>query len=186
MSTDAIISATVRNLPEYKRALLAVPDKLRRRVLRNALAAGARLVRDAARVATPVLAAPIRRRGQLIRKPGTVRDAIAVRTSKESKAAGNVGVFVNVRPAKGAKYRTAKGGGSGSAAVRRRVLVKAGGRGAYSPTDPFYWRWLEWGARGAPGARMLQRGAGRLGQAVAVVNGRLAVAIRKLDAGGDL
>lgn len=160
MATDTAFTCTVRGAETAAAALRALPGKLRVRVLRNSLAAGARIIRDEARRLTPLLQVPVRRRGRLIRKPGTVRNAIVVRTSKRARRAGDVGVFVNVRPAKG------------------------GNRGAFNPFDPFYWRWLEFGraARAArPGARrrravrasapmrpfrMLQRAAGRAGQAL--------------------
>lgn len=122
MTTDGI-QANVRGIPELKAALLSIPDKLRVRALRNALAAGARVVQKEARRLTPVLKLTTRsgqrayRKG--LRKPGTVQKAISVRTSKAAKRAGNVGVFVNVRPAKGLA------------------------RGAKSPRDPFYWRWID-------------------------------------------
>jgi hypothetical protein len=40
------------------------------------------------------------------RKPNTVKQAIRVRTSKADRRAGDVGVFVNVRPARAAAPRT--------------------------------------------------------------------------------
>lgn len=109
-------SQIVQGADDVKRALRELPDKLRRRMLRNALAAGARVVRDAAKQAAPVLA-----RDTPTRTAGLVRDRIKVRTSKRDKLDGNVGVFVNVQPAKG------------------------GQRGAKSKTDPYYWQWLEFG-----------------------------------------
>ena len=117
------ITAKVRGLPDLKAALLAIPRELRRRALRTALAAGARAVRDEAKRRAPVLktstyfGSSAIRRGT--RKPGTLQKAIVVRTSKLARRAGNVGVFVNVKPAKG------------------------GNRGAKSPNDPYYWRWQE-------------------------------------------
>lgn len=111
----------MEGLDELRAALLALPGKLRRQALRNALAAGGRVFRDEARRLSPVLQVPVKRTGRVIRKPGTLRQAISVRTSKRDRRAGNVGVFVNVKPA------------------------KKGARGMYSPDDPFYWRWLEFG-----------------------------------------
>lgn len=127
------MTVIVRGLPELKAAFAEIKADLRRRILRNALAAGARLVRNEARRLTPILRAPIRKRGKLIRKPGTVQQAISVRTSKRAKAQGHVGVFVNVRPAKGLTTK------------------KLSRRGADSPDDPFYWRWLEFGRKGRAG-----------------------------------
>jgi HK97 gp10 family phage protein len=123
----------VKGLDDLKRKFREIPRVLRTRLLRNWLAAGARLVRDEAKRLAPVLKKPAR-----YRKPGTVRDAIRVRTSKAARRAGDVGVFVNVKPV--ATGKTAEG-------VKRR--------GAKSAIDPFYWRWLEFGraARRATGSR---------------------------------
>lgn len=109
-------SQTVQGADDVKRALKDLPDKLRRRMLRTALAAGARVVRDAAKAAAPALA-----RDTPTRTAGLIRDRIKVRTSKRDRKAGDVGVFVNVQPAKGSE------------------------RGAKSKTDPYYWQWLEFG-----------------------------------------
>ena len=104
--------------------LRALPDKLRKRAILNALRAGGRVFRDEARRLTPVLQVPVRRKGGgVIRKPGTVRNAINVRTSKIARQRRDVGVFVNVQPA------------------------KAVARGRTSPNDPYYWPWIEFGHR---------------------------------------
>ena len=50
--------------------------------------------------------------------------------------------------------------------------AKGGKRGKYSPTDPFYWRWLEFGARGKPGVQMLQRAVARNAPEVVVSSAR--------------
>lgn len=136
MAVD-ILSARVSGIQAMKSALLALPAKLRKRVLRNALGAGGRVFRDDARSLTPLLSVPVARKGRTVRQAGTVRKAIGVRTSKLARRAGDVGVYVNVRPAKGAD------------------------RGATSPRDPFYWRFLEFGTRKMHAFRMLQKAAGR-------------------------
>lgn len=180
-----MVEAKVTGLPDFKRDLLALPEKLRKRALRNALAAGARVVRDAARVAAPVLT-PGNALLAPYRKPGTVKKAIVVRTSRRDRRAGDVGVFVNVRPAKGSA------------------------RGAKSRDDPFYWRWLEFGwnpasnktggrgkagkarrrelnrttdAKIRSGFRFLQSGAAKLNEALAVFTAKLRPAIEKLNRG---
>lgn len=178
-----MISATVRGLPDLREALRTLVPKLRRRALRNALAAGARLVRDEARRKTPVInpAALAVRKGY--RAPGTVKKAVAVRTSKIATRAGNVGVFVNVRPA------------------------KQGGRGGKNPRDPFYWRWLNWGwnvaragdgagragkrhrrdlrkagaAKRVPGRFFLEAGAAKLSEALKVFIASIGPQITKLN-----
>lgn len=125
------VQVQIKGVDELKAALLALPNKLRRRALRNALALGARLIRDEARRLTPAITVPIYRGNGMIRRaPGTVRKAITVRTSKQARRRGDVGVFVNVRPAKGAY------------------------RGANKPFDPFYWRFLEFGWTTRSGKRI--------------------------------
>lgn len=180
-----MIHAEVKGLPDLREALRGIAPKLRVRALRQALTAGARLVQRAARQATPVLKLSTRsgqaayRKGY--RKPGTVKQAISVRQSKQARREGNVGVFVNVRPAKG------------------------GARGAKNYRDPFYWRWLNFGwnprgpgggigaagahrkllqrggAKAKPGAEFLQAGARMLGAALAEFTKRIGPAIAKLN-----
>ena len=176
-----MIEVRIEGLPDLRAALSSVVPKLQKRALRNALAAGARVVRDEARSGAPVLdvASASRRR-----RPGTLKKAINVRTSKRDRKAGDVGVFVNVRPAKGAA------------------------RGANTGLDPFYWRWMEFGwtpARGprtaaarqarrrasragaspqVAGREFLQRGARRLQDALRVFYEKIGPAIARLDKGG--
>jgi HK97 gp10 family phage protein len=193
---------TVRGMEQLRAKFQEIPRALRRRLLRTWLAAGARLVRDEAKRRAPVLASG---NASPYRKPGTVRDAIRVRTSKAARAAGNVGVFVNVKPAEGAKFR----GG---------VMVRAKQAGAKSPTDPFYWRWLEFGrsARAGEPARLrvgrnktlnvkgvrsrraltkvgaiapkgfLRAGAARLGEALRVFEGKASAWLEKINATGKV
>ena len=151
----------IEGLDELKRKLAEIPRAMRKRVLRNALAAGAREVRDVAKRNAPVmtlgtsLSAPYR-------KPGTVRQAIRVRTSKADRRAGDVGVFVNVKPA------------------------KAGQRGARSPNDPFYWRFLEFGTRKMAARPFLQTAASVLPKALAIFEARIAKWINETDRSGQV
>ena len=180
------VEIRIEGLQDAMAALRGLPDKLRKRALRNAIGAAARVVRDAARKAAPVISAtsPMVIKGW--RKPKTLRNAIMVRTSKVSTRQGNVGVFVNVRPAKGAKYRGGK-------------LVSASKRGTKSPDDPYYWRWLEFGRKGrkgSPGARksrerrsvgpikamrFMQGAATKLGEALTAFNASILPQIAKLN-----
>ena len=151
----------IEGLDELKRKLAEVPKAMRKRVLRNALAAGAREVRDVAKRNAPVmtlgtsLSAPYR-------KPGTVKQAIRVRTSKADRRAGDVGVFVNVKPA------------------------KAGQRGARNPNDPFYWRFLEFGTRKMAARPFLQRATSALPKALAIFEARIAKWINETDRSGQV
>lgn len=158
-----MIESKIRGIPDLRDALLTIAPRLRKRALRNALAAAGRVVRDAARQRVPILN-PMRpgnasaiARG--IRKPGTVRKALVVRTSKTARRAGDVGVFVNVRPARGSD------------------------RGGKNPNDPFYARWLQWGSNKMAGVHFLEAGAARLGDALDVFLAKIGPAIEKLNTG---
>jgi HK97 gp10 family phage protein len=150
MAADGI-TAKVRGLPDLRRALLSIPDKLRKRALRNALAAGAREVQKEARRLTPIMIGR-----SPYRTPGLLRKAISVRTSKIARRAGDVGVFVNVRPA------------------------KKGKRGAKSASDPFYWRFVEFGTAKMRGRGFLQSGARKLADALRVFTQKIGPQIQRL------
>lgn len=156
MAGDAV---QVRGLEEFKRKTAEMPRAMRSRVLRNALAAGGREVRDAARRNAPVLSLGAAVRAPY-RKPGTVRKAISVRTSKLARRRGDVGVFVNVKP------------------------PARGQRGAKSRNDPFYWRFLEFGTRFLAARPFMQRGADRLPKALEIFEQHLSKWLASVQQGG--
>lgn len=119
----------IEGLDELKQKLADIPRSLRRKVFRQALVSGATIIRDEARRYAPLL-----KSNRVNRKVGTLRKSIVVRTSKIATRSGDVGVFVNVRPAKGAVYK-------------KGVLVKESQRGKDSDKDPYYWQWLEFGRK---------------------------------------
>lgn len=159
------VDVKIEGLEGILSRLREMPKKLRASVLRKSLAAGGRLVRDDARRRAPVLvnaaAAPYR-------TPGLVRRSIVVRTSKHARQAGDVGVFINVRPAKGAKVRTTTRRVLGLK-LRTRTQVRATQRGAQSKLDPFYWRFLEFGTRKMPARPFLVPAAQKLPAALEVI-----------------
>lgn len=175
------ITATTKGIADFREALTSIPTKLRRRALLNSLRKAGRVVQGAARAAAPVLTLA----GALkapYRKPGTVQKAIAVRTSRVATKAGDVGVFVNVKPLPGNRYRTVRTGLFG----KRRVLVKASKRSAQNPNDPFYWRFVNFDHRSrsgslVPGFHFLEKGAARLDEALVVFEKDLGPQIQKLD-----
>lgn len=175
-----MMGAKIAGLPDLKEALAGIVPKLRVRALRNALAAGARVVQRTARGATPVISpgAVAVRKGY--RKPGTVRNAISVRTSKAARQAGDVGVFVNVRPAKGARFKSTSRSFLGIK-VRQRQQVRASQRGAKSPNDPFYWRFINFGVKHIKGRKFLEAGAARLPEALQVFIKAIGPAIARLN-----
>ena len=153
-----MIDAKVQGIPDLKRELAGIVPKLRVRALRNALAAGARLVQRSARQNAPVLNASSLAVRKGYRTPGLVRKAISVRTSKVARRQGDVGVFVNVRPA------------------------KRGARGAKSPADPFYWRFIEFGTQaGTRAYQVLQKGADKLPEALQAFKQAIGPQIQRLN-----
>jgi HK97 gp10 family phage protein len=177
---------SVQGVGELVRKLNSLPDAMKRRVLRNALAAGARTVRDEAKRLAPVLSAE-NARSAPFRKPGTVKDAITVRTSKVARREGNVGVFVNVRPARGAQYRaeTLRSRILG-VKVKRRTLKAEGQRGAKSRNDPFYWRFLEFGTKRMGARPFLQPAAEKLPDALRRISNEVTRWVNKINQRGDL
>jgi HK97 gp10 family phage protein len=174
----------IEGLDDLLDKLKEIPIVLRKRVLRNALAAGARVVQKDAKRNAPVLnlggsiKAPYR-------KPGTVRDAIRVRTSKDDRKAGDVGVFVNVLPAKGAKFKTTTSSFLG-VKVKTRTQTKASQRGAKSPNDPFYWRFLEFGTKKMAARPFLKTAGGKLPESLKIIEAALSKWFNKTNASGKV
>lgn len=130
------VTVKLEGVDALNKALAEATKQIRTKAVRSALRKAGQVISKEAKQAAPVLSAPTK-----TRKPGTVKDAITVRGSKLARQAGNEGVFIGVRPAKGAKYK-AIGKIFG---VSIRAKVRQSKRGAKSPDDPFYWRFLEFG-----------------------------------------
>jgi HK97 gp10 family phage protein len=173
----------VEGLEHFKAQLANLTAQMRRRVLGNALRAGAREIRDTAKRNAPVLCG--RNLSAPYRKPGTVRDAISVRTSKTARKAGDVGVFVNVKPLPGNKYKAVTKENFFRGKVRGYTLVKKTERGAHNPNDPYYWRFLEFGTRKMAERSFLRKATDRLPQALAIFEDTLAKWINKVDKTGN-
>ncbi len=184
-TSGAYLETKISGFDDLARKLREIPQVLRRRVLRNALAAGARIIRDEAKRQAPVLANAAK---APYRTPGTVKKNISVRTSKEARRRGNVGVFVNVRPASGAKYKTISVNPLGlkGFASKSRVKVKDSQRGARSKTDPFYWRFLEFGTSKMPARGFLAAGARQLPAALSVFQEAVGKWISKVNTTGKV
>jgi len=154
----AVDTQQIKGFDDLAAKLRAIVPAMRKRVLRNALAAGGRIVRDSARSNrdnTPRLHATAP-----YRTAGLIKKSIVVRTSKNARRAGDVGVFVNVRPA------------------------KSGMRGAKSKTDPFYWRFLEFGTKKMAARPFLKSASSRLPAALAVFQEQVGKWIAKTSATG--
>lgn len=168
------ITATVEGIESLKASLNGLPDKLRKKVLMSALRKGAAIVRTTARAVTPVLK-------ELVpyRTKGLLRKKLSVRVSRMSKSAGNVGVFVNIRPAEGTQYVKHKVMG-----VKYKTVKRESQRGATSPIDPFYWRFVNFGTKKRnklPAAKFLEAGAAALPQALEIFEREVVPAIEKFN-----
>lgn len=116
------ITAKLEGAEELSQLLRAAPEKIRKLAIRGALRKAGRVVSAAAKAAAPVLAVPTK-----TRRPGTVKRAIRVASSKFARRAGDEGVFIGVRPLRGARQ------------------AKLGKAGAKNPNDPYFWWWQELG-----------------------------------------
>lgn len=176
MAGDVVVR--IEGVSEAKAALRLLPIHLQKRVLLGALRTAARLVQKAARSKVRVLSglAPAALAGR--RTPGLVKRKISVRVSKTAKERGAVGVFVGVRPAPGARYRTLTRTVAGLQFKRRRQ-VAASKRG--TKDDPFYWQWLEFKTAKRPAYPFLRPAAAQLPAALAEFSRQLAPQIRRLN-----
>ena len=135
----------VTGIDSLREELAKLAPELRRGPAQRALRNGAEPVLAAAIAATPILAADIYRRGHLIRRKGTLKRALKIRNSKDTNAAGDVGVFINFKPLK-------KGAISAFKAATGR-------KGSANPDDPFYFRWVIFSTKRNPNPkRSLQIG----------------------------
>ena len=167
------IEVTLEGIDDMARRLRDVPIALRKKVLLRALRKGAQIISRDAKAGVPVLKKPAP-----FRKPGTVKKAISVRISKVARKSGDVGVFVGVKPAKGAKYRKIVSVGG----VQLRAKIRASQRGAQSPNDPYYWRFLEFDTRRGPGKKFLTHAASnKASAALDAAIAEVAPAIEKMD-----
>lgn len=151
----------IEGIENFTAKLRSITPTLRKRVIRNSLAAGARLVRDEAQRLAPVLRQSASKPAPY-RQPGTVRKAIRVRTSKADRRNGDIGVFVNVKPA------------------------KAGQRGAKSKTDPYYWRFLEFGTKKMAARPFLRPATDKLGDSLKVFQAKMADWFDKAEKSGKV
>lgn len=169
MAADGV-TVKIAGIDALKRSLEALPDKMRRKALIKPMKSAMKVVLEAARAAVPVLQTPVP-----YRTAGLLKKRLTVRTSRVSRQDGNVGVFVNVRPATGAKYKTVAG---------KRVKKKDSQRGATSKLDPYYWRFVEFGTRKTAKRPFLVPASNKLPAVLAVFEREVIPAIEALNQPG--
>ena len=131
MPTNDDLQFRLVGAEQLAEALRDLPQKLRTNAISKKLRDSLKPIKARARALAPVLKKP--KRG---RKPGTLKKAISIRTSKTARREGNLGAFVNVRPLNKNKISAFKRAG--------------GGAGAMNPDDPYYWRFVEFGHKIVP------------------------------------
>lgn len=159
---DNGVLVNISGLDQLQARLRALPDVLRKKVIMRALRKAARVVVAKAKQQAPVLKAPSK-----YRTPGLLKRRLVVRTSRESRRNGNLGVFINVKPAEKNKYSTSVTR-IGRVKIKTRRLVKKGTAGAKSRLDPFYWRFVEFGTRKMAAQPFIQPAAEHLDEALLV------------------
>ena len=127
------VKLKVDGISALRAELLKLAPDMRKGPAKRALRAGAKPVLDRAFTETPILSANIFKRGKMVRRAGTLRRALKIRSSKDVNRTGDVGVFINYKPLK-------KG-------VAQAFKEATGRRGADNPDDPFYWRWVHFATR---------------------------------------
>jgi HK97 gp10 family phage protein len=173
------VSLKVEGLADLRQALSDIPVQLRKKVLLGALRKAARVPLLAARQLVPVLdSAAVSRYPN--RTPGLLKKRLTVRTSKASRAAGNIGVFINIKPAAGAKYKTSKGSDL-LGSYTKRTKTKDSQRGAKSRNDPYYWRWVEFGTKKMRAQPFLKPAGESLPQALSVFMAEVIPQINKFN-----
>jgi hypothetical protein len=122
------MAAKILGLEELRKEMLNLVPEMRRGPARRALKLGADPVLAKAVLETPQLARDKYVRGVLVRRVGTLKRALKIRTSKETAKNGDVGVFINYKPLKKGAIADFK--------------ANTGRKASQNPDDPFYWRWV--------------------------------------------
>lgn len=173
------VDVRISGLDDLKTILRQIPAELRRKTLLSALRKAARVPLRIARQNVPVMSAENAAKAPY-RTPGLLKRRLMVRTSKAARQAGAVGVFINIKPAAGAKYKT-QTTRILSILFKHRRLVRAGQRGAKSPTDPYYWKFVEFGTKKMKAQHFLQPAAESLPEALTVFADEMAVRFKKYN-----
>lgn len=146
---------------DLKKALEELAPEMRRGPGRRALVKGAEPVLAKAIAEAPELSRDVYKRGKMIRRKGTLKRALKIRSSKDVNKTGDVGVFVNIKP------------------LNKGAIVDfkaaTGRRAADNPDDPFYWRFREFATRRNKNPERFLRKAGAIlqGTALPLITGYL-------------
>lgn len=123
------VSVKVSGLKELAKRMQDLDKKVRNRISAKAMRAGGRIVRDTARAKAPVLQESVPHR-----RKGTLKRSIVERTKVGKN--GKTTTYIAVKNLSGKQIAKFKG--------------KSGKSGAKNPSDPYYWRFVEFGTSKMP------------------------------------
>lgn len=160
----------VKGIEHLREELLKLAPDLRKGPARRALVKGAKPVLAKAIVETPILAKDIYRRGVMVRRRGTLKRALKIRSSKDVNKTGDVGVFINYKPLTKSAVTAFK--------------LATGRRGSQNPQDPFYWRWTIFSTRRNKNPKPALQNAGKIlvSDALPIITDSLKAYFDKLNA----
>jgi len=152
------ITVKIEGLDDLRRVLAEIPDKLKKKHLLSALRKAARIPLVAARQVVPVMSSETSARAPY-RTPGLLKSRLTVRTSKSARKDGNVGVFMNIKPLKSSAIRGFK---------------RLGMKSSQNPSDPFYWKFINFGTKKMPARDFMSKAADSLPEALDVFKREIA------------
>ena len=171
------MAAEISGLDDLRKVLVEIPAQMRKKVILTALRKAARVPLQIAKREVPVMAS-----GEAAKNPyrtsGLLKKRLTVRVSKASRSAGNIGVFINVKPADGAKFKTQKNSILG-VKWKTKTQTRNSSRGAKSPLDPYYWKFQEFGTKKMKAKPFIQPAAESLPEALEVFMREVIPAIEK-------
>lgn len=174
------LEVSIHGIDDLKRELSALSADLRRKVILSALRKAARVPLREARRVVPVMSSSEAAKNPF-RSSGLLKKRLGIRLSKEAKRQGNLGVFVNVRPARGAKWGRTTTTNFLGIKNTEYTLKRKSDRGARNPNDPFYWRFVEFGTVKMPERPFLREAGATLPQALEVFKAEVIPQIEKYN-----
>ena len=160
------MAASITGLDDLRAVLAEIPAQMRKKVIMTALRKAARVPLQIARREVPVMSSSEAAKNPY-RTAGLLKNRLTVRVSKASRSAGNIGVFINVRPADGAKFKTQKNNILGIK-WKSKTQTRQSNRGAKSKLDPYYWKFQEFGTKHMKARPFIQPAAESLPEALEV------------------
>lgn len=156
------MTVKIKGLDDLKRVLDDLPKQLRKKIVLGALRKAARVPLQAARRVVPIMSSA-EAASAPYRTPGLLKRRLMVRSSKSATRAGNIGVFINIKPLRASAISGFK---------------RIGGKASQNPADPFYWKFVNFGTKKMPKRDFMSAAVDALPDALEVFKAQLAPAIQ--------